>query len=203
MNSKKLVKYIDKNINGRICSKDYIHKLYDIKEQLGDFCKTYLEIGVLHGGTMSLLMQSKFKTKFIGIDNFNYYGRNVDDKCNIVLSLNHAKANIDSFNKNNYKYRLIEGDSTKDKIYDSVKNENIQLLLIDGDHTYKGVTNDFILYSPLVEKGGMIFFDDYGHTAWPGVKEAVDKIVENIKLGIIHFKVVEKGKYYLIIERTK
>ena len=33
-------------------------------------------------------------------------------------------------------------------------------LFIDGDHTVEGVTKDFLLYRPLVRKGGVIAFHD-------------------------------------------
>ncbi len=36
----------------------------------------------------------------------------------------------------------------------------IDFLLIDGDHTYKGVRKDFEMYSPLVRKGGLIVLHD-------------------------------------------
>lgn len=36
----------------------------------------------------------------------------------------------------------------------------IDLLLIDGDHSYEGVKTDFYLYSPLVRPGGVIGFHD-------------------------------------------
>lgn len=36
----------------------------------------------------------------------------------------------------------------------------IDFLFIDGDHTYKGVKQDFEMYSPFVKKGGLIGFHD-------------------------------------------
>ena len=40
------------------------------------------------------------------------------------------------------------------------EREGIDFLFIDGDHTYKGVENDWKMYSPLVKKGGIIAFHD-------------------------------------------
>ncbi len=37
----------------------------------------------------------------------------------------------------------------------------IRFLLIDGDHSYEGVRDDFELWSPLVAPGGLIVFHDY------------------------------------------
>jgi predicted O-methyltransferase YrrM len=39
----------------------------------------------------------------------------------------------------------------------------VDLLLIDGDHTYSGVKQDWKMYSPLVKKGGMVVFHDICH----------------------------------------
>ena len=36
----------------------------------------------------------------------------------------------------------------------------IDLLFIDGDHTYEGVKKDFEMYSPLVGQGAIIAFHD-------------------------------------------
>jgi predicted O-methyltransferase YrrM len=42
-------------------------------------------------------------------------------------------------------------------------NRTIDLLFIDGDHTYEGVKKDYQMYSPLVRKGGLIVFHDICH----------------------------------------
>jgi predicted O-methyltransferase YrrM len=36
----------------------------------------------------------------------------------------------------------------------------VDLLFIDGDHTYEGVKEDWEMYSPLVRSGGLIVFHD-------------------------------------------
>jgi predicted O-methyltransferase YrrM len=52
--------------------------------------------------------------------------------------------------------------STKAKLCNILggSSPTIDLLFIDGDHTYKGVKQDYEMYSPLVKKGGMIVFHD-------------------------------------------
>jgi hypothetical protein len=57
----------------------------------------------------------------------------------------------------------------------------IDILFIDGDHSYQGVINDFLLYEELVKKGGYIVFDDYNDSQHsPEVKIAVDDIIPTI-----------------------
>ena len=56
----------------------------------------------------------------------------------------------------------------------------IDLLFIDGDHTYEGVKKDWEMYSPLVRSGGLIAFHDvagnYGETQvkafWDTIKKS-------------------------------
>lgn len=54
------------------------------------------------------------------------------------------------------------GDSKK--MVESLKFElgshKLDMLFIDGDHTLMGVMSDFVLYAPLVRKGGIIAFHD-------------------------------------------
>jgi predicted O-methyltransferase YrrM len=59
---------------------------------------------------------------------------------------------------------LIRDDSHKlevwERVADILHNQKLDLLFIDGDHTYQGVRTDFEMYSPLVRTGGMIVFHD-------------------------------------------
>ena len=42
----------------------------------------------------------------------------------------------------------------------SERGDKIDVLFIDGDHTYAGVKADFDLWSPLVRPGGLVIFHD-------------------------------------------
>jgi len=50
---------------------------------------------------------------------------------------------------------------------------NIELLFIDGDHTYDGVKRDYNLYYPMVKVGGLIAFHDSG---FEGIAKALAEI---------------------------
>ena len=62
------------------------------------------------------------------------------------------------------KIHLLRADSHKRETLEQVKailgGREIDLLFIDGDHTYEGVKKDFETYSPLVKEGGIIAFHD-------------------------------------------
>lgn len=66
--------------------------------------------------------------------------------------------------------KFIRGDShkfeTHYKVRDVINTDirpwsgTIDFLFIDGDHSYRGVKDDFEMYSPFVKKGGCIAFHD-------------------------------------------
>ncbi|HMF57368.1 MAG TPA: class I SAM-dependent methyltransferase [Pyrinomonadaceae bacterium] len=90
---------------------------------------------------------------------------------------------------------------------------NLDVLYLDGDHSYEGIKTDFELYSPLVKRGGIIVFHDivpdnrirYGSETtsdvggvpqfWKELKAAhahVEEIVEDYEqdgfgIGILHW----------------
>lgn len=62
------------------------------------------------------------------------------------------------------KLHLIRDNShtleTQKKVQQILGDNKLDLMFIDGDHTYDGVKADFIGYLPLVRTGGMIAFHD-------------------------------------------
>jgi predicted O-methyltransferase YrrM len=59
---------------------------------------------------------------------------------------------------------LIRANSHQDATLMQVKSRfglrQVDLLFIDGDHTYEGVKRDWEMYSPLVRQGGLVVFHD-------------------------------------------
>jgi predicted O-methyltransferase YrrM len=50
--------------------------------------------------------------------------------------------------------------STLDQVKRLFKGQQIDMLFIDGDHTYEGVKMDWEMYSQLVRPGGLVVFHD-------------------------------------------
>jgi predicted O-methyltransferase YrrM len=50
--------------------------------------------------------------------------------------------------------------STVETVRGCLRGKEIDLLFIDGDHTYEGVRQDFEAYAPLVKPSGLIVFHD-------------------------------------------
>ncbi len=67
----------------------------------------------------------------------------------------------------------------KKKSQDAIKgfNHKISLLFIDGSHEYANVKQDFLLWSPLLIKNGILAFHDYS-PFFKDVQKVVDKYVE-------------------------
>lgn len=70
----------------------------------------------------------------------------------------------------------IVGNSHDIEIFNQVKDIEFDLMLIDGDHSYKGVKRDFETYVPLVKEGGIILMHDICNKNegvkdfWPEIK---------------------------------
>ena len=60
--------------------------------------------------------------------------------------------------------RLLRADSHRQETLDAVRTalegRPVDVIFIDGDHTYRGVKQDFEMYRPLVRSGGIIAFHD-------------------------------------------
>lgn len=159
-----LVLEITKKINNQTFHHHY-HILYDIANTLeGEI--NYVEIGCYAGGSACLMLQRP-NTNVISID----IGQPIPKS--VVID------NVNKLNKHNNKYCYLEGNSQSDqmfqRLYKTIKT--IDILFIDGDHTYHGVWNDFHQYERLVKIGGYIIFDDYHDSDTPGVKKAVDELI--------------------------
>jgi predicted O-methyltransferase YrrM len=72
----------------------------------------------------------------------------------------------------------------------TLEKRQVDVMLIDGDHTYEGVRQDFAMYSPLVRKGGIVAFHDIvKHTQDPECE--VDVFWKEIKVQYKHEELIE------------
>lgn len=163
MHSLEIVKTISEQISNLTFHHHY-HVLYDIP--LPEHA-VYLEIGCYGGGSSCLMLQ-RSNTKVIAVD----FGHPIEESV--------VRSNVAKLNHLNNEFHYIKANSHLEETVAIVKQitESVDLLFIDGDHTYYGVLTDFKLWAPLVKSGGYIVFDDY-HDAEnsPEVKIAVDEII--------------------------
>lgn len=66
---------------------------------------------------------------------------------------------------------------TGDTFVEVVPDGFFDLVYIDGLHTYEGEKNDIQKWLPKIKKGGFIAGHDYGSKHFPGVKKAVDELL--------------------------
>jgi len=123
------------------------HLLEIIKQQQ---FRTICEIGSYKGGTLFLLCQAATdNSRIISID--------------IKYPLYRKRA-YRNFKKGNQKLFCITGDTKSTLTYYKTKialsGRQIDFLFIDGNHSFFGVMNDYIRFSPLVKQGGIIAFHD-------------------------------------------
>jgi len=76
------------------------------------------------------------------------------------------------------KLHLVRGDSLDPAIRErtaALTPNGVDVLFIDGDHSYDGVSGDFCMYSPLVVPGGIVGLHDIlTHSLVPGCE--VDRL---------------------------
>lgn len=149
--------------------------------------KTVLEIGTARGGSLFLFSR-------------------VADKDALIISIDLPGGLFGGgypfwkiplfkrFASERQKIFLIRKDSHSKKTLGKAKSilreRKVDFLFIDGDHTYGGVKKDFMLYSSLVKKGGIVALHDIA----PHPKESgceVDKFWKEIKKGYKHKEFVE------------
>jgi predicted O-methyltransferase YrrM len=140
-----------------------------------------LEIGTAEGGVFWLLCRmAAADATLISLDlppQERYSGGNKID------------INLESMKIPGQTVHVIHGDShapeTPGQVQKILGDQLLDLLFIDGDHTYEGVSQDYMMYSPLVRPGGMIVFHDIVKSIWPGcqVDRFWGELEQNTSLG--------------------
>jgi cephalosporin hydroxylase len=152
---------------------------------------TVLEIGTWRGGTLLPICRlSDDKATIISLDLPG--GTFGGGSSPMHLST------MKRFKKQDQQLHFIRDDSHKQEVLERVqsilKGRQLDLLFLDGDHTYSGVRQDFEMYAPLVRKGGTVALHDIvEHSPASGCR--VSNFWNELKL--IHFQNRE------IIEDTK
>ena len=136
---------------------------------------------------MSYVLQSDYKVNnCYGIDLFEdtFYSDNLDK--NLIYN------NLQKLNKNKNNIFLIKGDSTDKNIIQLFENIKLDIIFIDGNHTYEGVKKDFYNYYTFLSNNGIMIFDDFNEA--PTNKGVFKFINELLKIEQKYFK----GNYKFI-----
>ena len=99
-----------------------------------------------------------------------------------------------SFAQGSQKIHLVQGNShapsTLSKVKKIINETEVDVLFIDGDHSYEGVKRDFEMYTPLVRNCGLVVF----HDIVSGPSESVGgvpKFWSEIKCSYSYIEIVE------------
>jgi predicted O-methyltransferase YrrM len=115
--------------------------------------KTILEIGAWRGYSIEVWYNAFKPSKLITIENES-----------VALDFINERVKNYEFAYMDPSPTLIALDSHSDRALTTVvkelKEDLVDFLFIDGDHSYEGVKKDFHFYSPLVRRGGIIAFHD-------------------------------------------
>lgn len=143
--------------------------------------KNVLEIGTAHGGTFFALAHLAIsEARLISVDlPGGDFGGGYTKR---------GKKRIESYVLPTQKVTLLQADShaseTRGQVAEALEGEQLDFLMIDGDHSSEGVQQDWEMYSPLVAAGGLIAFHDIAEgeadprcqvsTVWQEVKDEHD-----------------------------
>lgn len=152
-----------------------------------------MEIGCGKGGTAWAWSKIASLKRLILLDlpNGPWGGTELDESIKYLQDITDASIIFIKGNSQNsealeaVKRSLIEVDSINTDLKEiKLAKDEIDVLFIDGDHSYEGVKADFLTYSPLVKDGGLVVFHDIcEHPAetkcdvkkfWDELKEASD-----------------------------
>ena len=119
--------------------------------------RTVLEIGTSNGGSLFLLARVAAPDALIvSIDlPQGEFGGGYPRRRSVLYR---------AFAAQKQRIRLLRADSHEPRTLEAVRaaleGREVDVLFIDGDHTYEGVKRDFEMYAPLVREGGVIGFHD-------------------------------------------
>jgi len=144
-----------------------VEGLFNLLSSLQDR-STVLEIGVQFGRSTTVFAEVA-KDKSFDLTAVDNWGEaNGEEAHSHILS---------QVKKYNWKFTLLSVDSAD--AGEILRGKTFNLIHIDGDHSYAGVTADCKTWLPRIKKGGYACFDDYGHAGLEGVKKAVDEYIDD------------------------
>lgn len=143
---------------------------------------TVLEIGSYTGGTLGLFCKlAEPDALLVSVDLPAEYGGATAAKLETLARTNQRVVAL---------RRDSHADETRAEVERLLAGRQVDVLMVDGDHSYHGVRRDFELYSPLVRDGGLIAFHDIvPHVRVPGVE--VERLWAELKAVYEHVELVE------------
>jgi predicted O-methyltransferase YrrM len=125
--------------------------------------RSYLEIGVRRGRSMSVVAARAPHSEIIGIDFWNEGYAGIENP-----GPEHVRGVI-ARSGHSGTLELISGDSHEvlPRLFRERPDLDFDLITVDGDHSKRGATRDLLDVLPRLRIGGALVFDDVSHPAHP------------------------------------
>ena len=124
-----------------------------------------LEIGARYGESSKLILKHLNVNEYTIVDPYTSYDDYKRDGFDEIISLdkedtifNRVKTELTKINNNVKFYKTY---SNNKETIDSIEDESIDLIFIDGNHSYKYVLEDLENYAPKLKKNGVLCGDDF------------------------------------------
>lgn len=151
--------------------------------------KAFLEIGTRNGGTFFLLCRlADPQAMVISLDlpGGRFGGGYTVFQIPIIRRMKKPGQQLHLFRTDSHSVE------TQSRVARALQGAQLDLLFIDGDHTYEGVKLDFQMYSSFVKPGGIVAFHDIVQVPDAGVE--VSRFWNEIKSNHRHREIIEDSQ---------
>lgn len=135
-----------------------------LKDKYKNNIVNIIEIGARYGESTEILLNNLNVDKYYIIDPYVDYEEYKIDGFNSILKSNNDALFRDIQNKfYNYKSNIIFKRTFSDdkETINSIEDKSIDIIFIDGNHSYKYVFNDLVNYSSKLKENGTLCGDDF------------------------------------------
>lgn len=116
-------------------------------------------------------------------------GTDQADKANVAYATHGSAAIVNAFIRNTSHLSNIMLCEWHDRFWIDWQDGSLDMIFIDGDHTYEAVKRDIYWATRIVRSGGIICGHDYDSSDFPGVTTAVHEALGNVNvLGNVWWK---------------
>jgi len=140
------------------------------------------EVGVLHAGLSSVLLERFPSLRMLLVDPYHLRAGNEAGEAG---DLGYNSQDLDLATKATAPYRARDTHAVQGSVETAtwIALDSLDLVFVDGDHSYNGAHTDIVAWWPKVRPGGILAGHDYTLT-WPGVMRAVNELAIENKLRV-------------------